>query len=541
MQIQMHSVDLQHRSYHPLLYVVVFTCIIPFGGVSASDSQNLHSRQSSTRCTDPGAGMNSSCWDILDIPAWLSQFAGPNSTCATSSLSTIAGSTSSWGTCFVLDVNDGDEGQTIANGLGSLDADTTANTLDQYALSAVPVGDRARHIYVLEALSRLSEFFVDWSQDVSSYVIASEFDVPTILDTLDPDRLSSFPADDLYRALLLGLPFSIAYNGTFLPPFSVMGIPPELSLVDMGGLLRELVGLAEVPLSNLSATAGNASTVRASDLPLGLTQFADALRSRLQEGLQSMTTDLDTFRNATADGTFATAEHWSIPQGPGILLQPLDTYLVSSILAQSNWAIVALVGVDVAALTQNSTGTLPAWALSNCPTCTPPVDFGCQGYDSNNQCGRWWYSQDLNSSFTLVQERNLSNDPTELITTVFQQGWTTGNLLFENAAICDEPTNLVGLLESLEVAGRPASPLTDYMDSWFWRLMGVVSRAGTASVDVIVSDPFNRYIASKPGPVNHPAGTLYNITNDRIDFSCISQLDLQLAWNWTGIRAGIFV
>lgn len=70
------------------------------------------------------------------------------------------------------------------------------------------------------------------------------------------------------------------------------------------------------------------------------------------------------------------------------------------------WTVLALVGIDVAALSQTSTGTLPSWILNNCPTCTPPVNFGCTSYDENSHCGRWWYSEDLNSSFTLVQAGN---------------------------------------------------------------------------------------------------------------------------------------
>ena len=253
-----------------------------------------------------------------------------------------------------------------------------------------------------------------------------------------------------------------------------------------------------------------------------------------------MTTNLDSFRNATAEGAFASAQQWSIPQGPGILLQPLDTFLVSSILAQNNWTVLALVGIDVAAVSNTSIGNLPAWALSNCPTCTPPVNLGCTGYDANGQCGRWWYSADLNSSFTLVQAGNVTNDPTDLISTIFQQGWTTGELLFQNAAICDEPPSLVETLADMQMAERPLAATTDYMDSWFWRMLGIATLAGTATVDIVVPSAFSAYIESRPPPVSHPTTSLFNITEGKIDFACMSRLDLQVGWNWKGIVAGDF-
>ena len=531
----MHSLHL--RSCHPHTISSILIAIIPL--FSLSHTQVLLSRQT-VDCTNPVAGTNASCWNSLGIPAWLSQKAGPNSFCTTSSLANLIDAGSSWGPCFVLTINQSDEGQTVAQQIGSLDAYLTADSLDQSALQMMPANDHPRYLYVLRALSRLSQFFNAWSHDVSSYVIASGIDVPAIVATLDLEAQTSFATDELYRALLLGLPFSIAYNGSFLPAFNSIGIPNELSLEDIGGLLLELAELATVPLSNLSASTTATEVLGASSLPTGLMELSTPLSSRVQYALQSVTSDLDVFLNATANGTFVSAQSWKIPQGPGILLQPLDTYLVSSILAQEDWIILALVGIDVAALSQSSTGSLPAWVLSNCPTCAPPVSFGCSSYDANNRCGRWWYSQNLNSSFTLVQTSNSSNDPSDLIATVFQQGWTTGKLLFENAAICAEPSRLVQPLEMMQRSQRPASPLADYMDSWFWRLMGVASRSGTTSVDIVVSDAFNAFIASRPGPTRHPAGTVFNITEGKVDFACMSQLDVQVGWNWSGIVVGDF-
>lgn len=535
MRFMMHSLGL--RGCHPHTFSAILIAIILF--FSPSHTQGILARQTA-ECTNPVAGTNASCWDSLGIPAWLSQLAGSKSTCATSSLANLTDAGSSWGSCFVLSINRSDEGQTVAQQISLLDAYQTADSLDQSALQMTPANDHARYLYVLRALSRLSQFFNAWNSDVSSYVIGGGIDVPAIVATLDVETQTSFPSDELYRALLLGLPFSTAYNGSYLPAFNSIGIPNELSLEDIGGLLLELAELATVPLSNISASATAAEVIEASTLLNGLMELSTTLSSRVQYALQSVTTDLDVFLNVTANGTFVSAQSWTIPQGPGILLQPLDTYLVSSILAQEGWEILVLVGIDVAALSQTSTGSLPAWVLSNCRTCAPPVNFGCSSYDVNNQCGRWWYSQNLNSSFTLVQTSNSSNDPTNLIATVFQQGWTTGTLLFENAAICAEPSSLVQTVETMQRLRRPASPLTDYMDSWFWRLMGVAPRSGTTSVDIVVSDAFNMFIASRPEPARHPAGTLFNITDGKIDFSCMSQLDVQVGWNWNGIVAGHF-
>ena len=535
MEFLMPSLSLRDCHLHTMSSILI--AIIPL--LSLSHTQELFPRQTAD-CPNPVTGTNALCWESLGIPAWLSQFAGPKSTCATSGLENLSDAGSSWGSCLVLTVNRSDEGQTVAQQISLLDSYLTADSLDQSALQMMPASDHPRYLYVLRALSRLSQFFDAWNNDVSSYVIASGIDVPAILGTLDLQTQTSFATDELYRALLLGLPFSIAYNGTFLPAFNSIGVPNGLSLNDIGGLLLELAELATVPLSNVSASATATEVVNASSILTGLMELSTPLSSRVQNALQSVTSDLDVFLNVTANGTFVSAQNWAIPQGPGILLQPLDTYLVSSILAQEGWTMLALVGIDVATLSQTSTGSLPAWVLSNCPTCKPPVNFGCSGYNSNNRCGRWWYSSNLNSSFTLVQTGNSSNDPTDLIETIFQQGWTTGELLFENAAICAEPSGLVQTLETMQRSQRPSSPLTDYMDSWFWRLMGVASQSGTSSANIVVSNAFNAFIASRPDLTRHPASTLFNITEGKIDFACMSQLDMQVGWNWKGIVAEDF-
>ena len=489
--------------------------------------------QQAVDCTDPTSTINPSCWDALGIPAWLSRFVGPSSTCAKSSLTHLADANSSWGTCFILTINDGAEGQSIAGSLGLLNANITVDTLYQEALGITPVEDRPRYSYVLTALSRIRGLFFSWNDTVSSNTIALGSDISAILAALDPGNQTSFSGDDLYQALFLGLPYFLANNGT--------GIPLRLGLDDIGGLLYELVQVAIVPPSNLSAPVNVTRMIEASALPSLLTDLTTKLNSGIQHFLQSITSNLDVFRNLTAYGAFSTPQPWSLPPNPAVLTDPLNTFLVSSILAQKNWTVLALVGIDVAALSQNPTGTLPLWVLNNCPTCTPSVNFGCTSYDSNSQCGRWWYSSDLNSSFTLVQTSNTANnDPTTMIATIFNQGWTTGSLLFENAAICDEPPRLINTISAIPQMERPASPLADYMDSWFWKLLSVAPLAGTASVDIVVSDEFNAYIESHPGPVSHPGDTLVGVTGGKIDFSCVSQLDLRVGWNWKGVVAGDF-
>ena len=268
----------------------------------------------------------------------------------------------------------------VAVGLGRLNENITAFSLSRDALEITPVGDGPRYLYVLSALWSIRGFFMDWNEAVSSNATGSKSDVLAILAALDPSQQTSFAVDDLYQSLMLGLPFFLAYNGS--------EIPLGLSLADINGLLLELVDFAVMPHSSISSPVHVTEMIQAKSIRSLLPQLAIVEGSSVQYCFQSTVSNLDTFRNVTTDGAFASSMPWYIPQDLASVAQPFYTFLVSSILAQQNWAVLALVGIEVAALSYGSSGTLPGWVLSNCPTCNPPVDFGCTTYDENSQCGR---------------------------------------------------------------------------------------------------------------------------------------------------------
>lgn len=533
------NLDLQISKLSPMTSLLIPALLL----VSLCHTQQLQPQQA-VDCTNPTTTISPSCWDTLGIPSWLSQFAGPDSVCANSSLTPIAEATSSWAACFILTINDGPEGQAVAEDLGLLNANTTVDTLYQEALEITPVEDRPRYFYVLTALSRIRGLFLDWNTAASSNPTAFGSEISAIIAALDPGNQTNFPSNDLYQALYLGLPYFLATNGT--------GIPLGLGIEDISSLLYELVQYSSIPPSTLSTPTNTTQTISATALSSFLPALTTALTSSIQALLLSTTTTLTLFLNLTTHGTsFTSPQPFTLPPSPSLISQPLTTYLLSSILAQTNRTVLALVGIDVAALSQAPAtgGTLPGWVQTNCPTCTPPVDFGCTSYDGNGQCGRWWYSEDLNSSFTLVKSRdsnnnansenNNDNDPTTLLSTILTQTSTTGSLLFENAAICDQPPSLTQALSMVPTTERPASPLKDYMDSWFWKLLGVQAVGdGSALVDIVVSEEFNAYIESRPGAVGHPGDRLVEVRGGEIDFSCMSQLGLRVGWDWRGIVAG---
>lgn len=497
-----------------------------------SFTEKIQSRQAAN-CTNIDSPPHPSCWDTLGVSSWLSQWANQHRNCTGSNIAQLSEANNSWAACFLHSFDTGTISQANARNLSDLDSILAVSLDDEDALNHLTPQDHVRYTYVIHALSSIKQLYAAWNRIAMPSSNGSS--VNAIFRLLSPDQQTKLALQDVYQSLLIGLAFLLG------PAISI--VPLGLFPGNITGLLLELLHVATInpglEMSVLSNNSGRPEqTVSLSYLTSNASLLDQTVTSVIQSGLHAVMTNLDTFLNITAYGTFSSPRQIMLPENSSYLQQPFLTYLISTILSHNGWTLLALPGIDPVALSQSISGTLPQWVLSNCPSCNLPIDLGCSSYDEYNQCGRWWYSEDLNSNFTLVQENNTHTDPTNLLTTIFEQGWTSGELLFENAAICDEPPSLVNIITEVPKWSRPASSVTDYMDSWFWHLLEIAPRNGTAQVDIVVSKYLNQYIESRPGPVSHPPDTLFKISGGKVDLSCVSQLNLQMAWNFTAIMAG---
>ena len=122
------------------------------------------------------------------------------------------------------------------------------------------------------------------------------------------------------------------------------------------------------------------------------------------------------------------------PQEQSLLLQGFTTFLISEALSRSGWKALMLPGVDPAGI-QAGTAPCPLWAGS---ACDKGKNFKCNGYDSLGQCENnlWWYGKTTNSAYTILHNGKFDKGNTPgILNTTFANGWSTGSLLFENAAI----------------------------------------------------------------------------------------------------------
>ena len=149
--------------------------------------------------------------------------------------------------------------------------------------------------------------------------------------------------------------------------------------------------------------------------------------------------NVSSFLAFAGDGDFSVryAERPSSLDLESYLLLGATTFLVSTALGKNGWRAVMVPGVDPQGLTSGTT-PCPQWATTECSK--KKGMFRCTRYDGQTQCDEghdqfWWYSKAQNSAFAL---RNVdrTEDSSEILRRILANNWSTGKLLFENAAVC---------------------------------------------------------------------------------------------------------
>lgn len=277
----------------------------------------------------------------------------------------------------------------------------------------------------------------------------------------------------------------------------------------------------------------------------------EILRMHLQNGLQLVQgvgqEDVSAFLAFAGTGSFSInqreAQPPSIEAITGDKVQPLllayTTFLVSTTLAQNGWHAILLPGVNPEGITKRTT-PYPGWAGDH----QEKDDLECTGYDQYGRCNGkyWWYSETQNSAYALRNDK--SDDSTEYLQAFFDNGWSTGQLLFENAAICE----IQSFLRSITTITSTSITYTMVKGKAGFQFDGPLQ--GLGPDDFTVIDPMTptyflpfdgaglTRLSQQPAYANlfhHPAeGGLWEFTNQGIDFACISQLDVAIATKWGG-------
>ncbi|KAI4210793.1 MAG: hypothetical protein LQ351_006375 [Letrouitia transgressa] len=188
------------------------------------------------------------------------------------------------------------------------------------------------------------------------------------------------------------------------------------------------------------------------DLSSNLQDLTQLVQSKLQLTLTSVESDAEEFLAFVTVGSFSESSP-SLLDATNDFMSAMATYLTTLALTKSDIYVTIGKNTSVSELATN--GTQLAY----------PIDCA-QGLDPQGVCDAWWWSDKYQSSFGLVNRNTPSEAYGPKISKLLSLGFTTGQLLFDNAYACPHP---VGTPVDVNVtAAGVNTPCWSIIDVYAW-------------------------------------------------------------------------
>lgn len=295
-------------------------------------------------------------------------------------------------------------------------------------------------------VTEIHQFFTTWSNLMDSAMNQAASSVSSMISLIDPIKKTQTGLKLFLNILTFGLTI--------------------VSSLDLG-----LSSIETTIFSTVISAINTVPTVHDEIWPKETAESQDIQIDQLEDQLQGPngihTTILDNLANTleVVQGTnqsdvssflaFASGGHFSSDSTPSPftdlgstvhkgVLQLFTTFLVSEALDKNGWHALIVPGANPLTIDQG-TGPCPKWAEGKgkhqCDWWNGHSKWmGCNSLDENSMCDNyWWYSEAHNSAYALVKDGNdgPSSQGGDYLRTILEKGWSTGPLLFENAAICE--------------------------------------------------------------------------------------------------------
>ena len=236
------------------------------------------------------------------------------------------------------------------------------------------------------------------------------------------------PVNQGYRGMTIFNILTILSSAfAFLPGYS--GITLDLHEINFGaryGLFTLFQSIAQTP-ALLRIVFPQASTTEQQYFAMSaeLMDQSSAMQTRLAQGLSAVNSDPVSFLQFTNTGAFSVnVTEYNVNETLGaVMTLALNTFVVSSTLAQNEVYAAVAVDTNLAQLVANSSAEL-----------SYPIK--CPEYDSRGMCDAWYYSSRTGSTYTLNAYRRSALNMASNLQFFFDQNYTTPELLFEGSQNC---------------------------------------------------------------------------------------------------------
>lgn len=194
-------------------------------------------------------------------------------------------------------------------------------------------------------------------------------------------------------------------------------------------------------------------------------------------------------------------------------------------------------GVNPQGYSNGSLNGCPSWATAR-GGCSGKSNLQCDSYTTAGQCksSYWWYSESQNSAYALNHDDSTSS--TAILSNITENYWSTGQLLFENAAICNI-RNMLGSLPGLTY-------MTSYRGNAGFTFQGNVPNDLSGDNYAQAVDSATNFIPINGAGLSHLStisayanllmhpntSSLFSFDSNGLDFSCVSQLNVRIANSW---------
>ena len=372
-------------------------------------------------------------------------------------------------------------------------------------------------------------------------VTEAGFLVNDIILAIDPPNKNSHVlVNDLLSALSIGLIF------VAIPEAAALGSAAAAIAPYFLKALQQAPGIAKIIWpTNTSFPAGSVEreTIEIGQLYQQLGLIVRGLGPRIENTLatvQGKNNDNVSYFLALAEqGVFSKPrDEWpNLANDTRSLLTGFTTFLVSEAMVLAGWHVDVAFGVNPLALSE-SDAKCPFWACN----CGKFLDLGCTSYDDHYQCkdNYWWYSMNKSNAYTLSKDSydgffhsgtHSEKDPTQLLKTIFDNGWSTGSLLLENAGDCVLQSSLRSIYTSQEQV--------DMLDIESEDSTARLTDPDSCNGPSISKGFYIDLISNGSLQLNHPNETLFNISStpgkNAVNLQCTSQLNLTVLRDWPSV------
>ncbi|KAL8924535.1 MAG: hypothetical protein Q9208_004010 [Pyrenodesmia sp. 3 TL-2023] len=346
-------------------------------------------------CNDLTWNLRPECWDILDIPEWLTQWWDRNAAACEKHNATFS-------SCFqqMAGVKQ-QQCDTIGSGLCSFPTDITDFS--------------PQEAYVLYAIFGIYQWFFSLWQGIANANLGAHGPVGQIVEAINPIKTSNKLWMDILQAFT-------ALTPLFRAPALVGGLANtlETALRQSPGVLKQML-----PSGSL-----NSQFEQINDIYDGLSKIQKFYQANLTNALTLVQSSLPTFLDFAAQGGFI-APQASLQAQSSVLVASLQTFIVSTCLNQNNIFITLTRDTNPHELVTN--GSLGQSNLVSC-------DY----YEDHNICSTWWYDAPNNRAFALSSVDDPQTNFYDLLTEMFRNEWTTPSLLFSGAIDCADYVKSTG-------------------------------------------------------------------------------------------------